>query len=74
MSSLGARIDEIDVQVEKIHQLIERSTADDPEMGAGAGTSTSLSVVQRNIDQAAASCEALDDHIRKIVRGGLSVV
>lgn len=72
--SLAGRVDEIDVQIEKIHQLIERSSADDPEMGAGAGTATSLSAVQRHIDKASAACEELDDHVRKIVRGGLSSV
>jgi hypothetical protein len=68
---LSSRVDEIDVQIEKIHRLIENGTRDDPELGAGLGTGEALASVQRKVDQAAAACETLDGHLRDLARQGL---
>lgn len=63
MSSLFSRVDEIDVQVDKLHRLIEGGSRIDPELAAGLGCSEDLTGVQRKIDRAAAAVEALDQHL-----------
>lgn len=69
MIQLGARVDEIDVQIDRIQRLIDAGSRQDPELGAGLGAREDLSSVQRKIDQAAAACESLDGHIRDLTRG-----
>ena len=65
---LTGRIDEIDVQIDKVHRLIDTAGRDDPEVAAGAASSQKAGNIQRKIDQACASVEALDGHIRDVVR------
>jgi hypothetical protein len=67
--TLGGRIDEIDVQIEKISRLILGASKNDPELAAGLGCGEDLGNVQRKIDKAGASCEVLDSHVRDLVRG-----
>jgi hypothetical protein len=66
MSALTSRIDEIDVQVEKIHRLIEGGSRVDPELGAGLATTEPMSAVQRKIDHAAAASESFDRDLRDL--------
>jgi hypothetical protein len=68
MSALLSRVDEIDVQIEKLHRLIESGSRLDPELAAGLGCSENVTSVQRKIDQAAAQVEALDLHLRDLRR------
>ncbi|OON27054.1 hypothetical protein BSA16_34010 [Micromonospora sp. Rc5] len=68
MSSLRGLVDEIDVQIEKIQRLIDAGAVLDPELGAGLGTTRSMTAVQRDIDNAAAASEALDRHLRTLPR------
>ncbi|MER7117353.1 hypothetical protein ABT332_22955 [Saccharomonospora azurea] len=65
---LSGRIDDIDVQIEKIHRLIESASRIDPELAAGMATGESLGSVQRKIDQASAACEDVDHHVRQVLR------
>lgn len=65
---LSGRIDDIDVQVEKIYRLIESASRIDPELAAGMATGESLGSVQRKIDQASAACEDVDHHVRQVLR------
>lgn len=65
---LSGRIDDIDVQIERIHRLIDSAGRIDPELSAGMATSESLSSVQRKIDQASAMCEDVERHVRDVLR------
>ncbi|MFC0437681.1 hypothetical protein [Kutzneria buriramensis] len=64
---LTGRVDEIDVQIEKVHRLIETAGRDDPDVAAGAASAQKAGNVQRKIDQACAAVETLDGHIRDLV-------
>jgi hypothetical protein len=64
----GGRVDDIDVQVEKLHRLIEGAARHDPELAAGMATTESVGNVQRKLDQAAASCEDVEHHLRDVIR------
>jgi hypothetical protein len=66
--SLGGRVDEIDVQIEKLHRLILGASKKDPELAAGMATSVPISSVQNYIDEASASCESLLSHLKDILR------
>jgi hypothetical protein len=68
MSALTSRVDDIDVQIEKIQRLIEAGSRVDPELAAGLGCAESLTNVQKKIDQAAAGAESLDRHLRDVRR------
>ncbi|MEU7776241.1 hypothetical protein AB0C44_33425 [Micromonospora taraxaci] len=68
MSSLRGLVDEVDVQIERIQRLIDAGAVLDPELGAGLGTTQSISGLQKDIDGAAVACEALDTHIRTLSR------
>jgi hypothetical protein len=68
MDSLAGRVDTIDVLMDKIRRSIEKGSRDDPEMAAGLGTGDSLGNVQRQIDRAAAACEALHYQVRDVIR------
>jgi hypothetical protein len=68
MSAVGARVDEVDVQVEKIQRLIDRAGATDPELAAGLATDQSLLAIERTINQASAACEDLEHHLRDVIR------
>jgi hypothetical protein len=65
---LTGRVDEIDVQLDKIHRMIDTAGRDDPEVACGAASSQKAGNVQRKIDQACAAVEALDGHVRDVVR------
>lgn len=65
---LGGRIDEIDVQIERIHRLIDSAAREDPELASGMATGETLASVQRKLDQASAGCEAVDQAIRDAAR------
>ncbi|MGW5266979.1 hypothetical protein ACWEQG_38900 [Microbispora sp. NPDC004025] len=69
MSSFGARIDEIDVQVERVARLVESSQRIDREMAAGLGCSEPMASIQGHIDRASASCEVLLRDLRKFKAG-----
>ena len=66
MSLLG-RVEEIDNQMDKITRLIDRSAADDPELGAGLASSRVVSA-QSTVDKMGAAVEELDAHLRDIAR------
>lgn len=65
---LSGRIDDIDVQIERIHRLIDSASRIDPELAAGMATAESLASVQRKIDQASAACEDVEHHVREVLR------
>lgn len=65
MSALTSRIDEIDVQVERISRLVESAQQIDRELAAGLGCSESMSSIQGHVDRASASVESLDRDLRK---------
>jgi hypothetical protein len=64
MRALTGRVDEIDMQVEKIKRLIDAGSRLDPELAAGYATSEDMPAIQRRIDQAAAACEAVEHDIK----------
>lgn len=68
MSAVGARVDEVDVQIEKLQRLIDRAATKDPELAAGLATEESLSAIERQINQACAACEDLEHHLRDVIR------
>jgi hypothetical protein len=68
VSAVGARVDDIDVQVEKIQRLIEHAGRFDPELAAGLATGQTLQGVERELNQASAVCEDLEHHLRDVVR------
>lgn len=68
MDSLISRVDTVDVLMDKIRRGIEKGSREDPEMAAGLGTGDSLLNVQRQIDRAAAACEALHYQVRDVIR------
>ncbi|WP_410666434.1 hypothetical protein [Amycolatopsis sp. lyj-84] len=68
MTTLRAEVDEIDVQVERIHKLVEGAARIDPELAAGMATTMSLGNVQRAIDRASAVCEDVDWAVRDSLR------
>jgi hypothetical protein len=57
-------IEEIDVQIDKIQRLIQASAVDDPELAAGLGCTRSMTSIQKDIDEAAVACDALDTQVR----------
>jgi hypothetical protein len=61
----GSRIDDIDVQVERVARLVESGQRIDRELAAGLGCSESMSSVQAHIDRASAACESLLKDLRK---------
>jgi len=65
---LGSRVDEVDVQIEKVYRLIDSASRLDPELAAGLATTESLSSVQQKIDQASAEAERVEQHVRKALR------
>lgn len=65
---LRGRVDDIDVQIEKIHRLIDSASRIDPELAAGMATGEALSSVQRKIDQASAACDDVEQHLRQVLR------
>lgn len=68
MTTLRTRVDEIDVQVEKIHRLVEGAARIDPELAAGMATTMTLGNVQRTLDRAAAACEDVEWAVRDSLR------
>lgn len=68
MSAVGARVDEVDVQIEKLQRLIDRAATNDPELEAGLATEESLAAIERKINQACAACEDLEHHLRDVIR------
>ena len=65
MSALTSRVDEIDVQVERLARLIDVSQQIDREMAYGHGCSEPIAAVQSRVDQASAAVESLDRDLRK---------
>ncbi len=65
---LSGRVDEIDVQMDKLSRLIDSASRLDPELSAGMATTESLSSVQRKIDQASAACEDVERHVRQALK------
>jgi hypothetical protein len=68
MSALLGRVDDIDVQIDKIQKLIEAGSRIDPELAAGLGCAESLTNVQKKIDRAAAGAESLERHLKDLKR------
>lgn len=62
---LGSRVDEIDVQIERVARLIESGQRIDRELAAGLATSQPIASVQADIDRASAACESLIRDLRK---------
>ncbi|WP_329094293.1 hypothetical protein [Streptosporangium sp. NBC_01469] len=65
MSAVTDRIDEIDVQMERISRLIGAAQNIDRELAAGLGCTESLSSIQSHVDRASASVESLHLDLRK---------
>jgi hypothetical protein len=65
MSALTSRIDEIDVQIERIARLVASAQQIDRELAAGLGCSESMASIQGRVDRASASVESLDRDLRK---------
>ncbi|MET8341011.1 hypothetical protein [Streptosporangium canum] len=65
MSVLTGRVDEIDVQMERVARLIQSAQPIDRELAAGLACAESLSSIQGTIDRALASVESLDREMRK---------
>lgn len=65
MSALTARVDEIDVQMERMKRLIEGAQTIDRELAAGLGCNESMSGIQGHIDRAIGTVESLDRDLRK---------
>jgi hypothetical protein len=63
MSAVGY-VDDIDVQIEKIHKLIEGGARIDPELAAGLATTESLGSVQRKLDRACAAAEEFAGYVK----------
>jgi hypothetical protein len=61
----GSRIDDIDVQVERVARLVESGQRIDRELAAGLATSQSMASVQSDIDRASAACESVLKDLRK---------
>jgi hypothetical protein len=68
MTTLRNRVDSIDVQIERVHHLIEIAGRTDVELAAGMATTLSLGTVQNTVDRAAAVCEDLDWAVRDSLR------
>lgn len=64
-SNLGSRIDDIDVQMERVARLIDSGAQIDRELAAGLGCNASMTSVQNRIDGALAECETLQKAIRQ---------
>uniref|UniRef100_UPI003F49920E hypothetical protein n=1 Tax=Amycolatopsis sp. CA-290885 TaxID=3239925 RepID=UPI003F49920E len=70
MSLVSGRLDDVDMQIEKIHRLVDGAIRLDPELATGAATTESLASVQRKIDQAAAGVEDLESDLKAAIREG----
>lgn len=65
MSVLGSRVDEIDVQVERVSRLVSAAQPIDRELAAGLACQESMASVQGHIDRASAAVESLERELRK---------
>lgn len=68
MSALTGRIDELDMQVDRLARFIEGSQRIDRELAAGLGCTESISSIQGHLDRASAACESLERAVRKLPR------
>ncbi|GAA3430382.1 hypothetical protein ACQP10_38525 (plasmid) [Streptosporangium sandarakinum] len=65
MSAVTDRIDEIDVQMERIARLVASGQNIDRELAAGLATDESMASIQSHVDRASAAAESLDRDLRK---------
>lgn len=65
MSALTSRVDEIDVQVERVSRLMDAAQQIDRELAAGMACQESMTSIQGHIDRASAAVESLDRELRK---------
>lgn len=65
MRTLGAHLDEVDVQMERISRLVSGAQLIDREMAAGLATTQSMASVQADIDSASAAAESLQRDFKK---------
>lgn len=65
MTALSSRVDEIDVQMDRIGRLVESGQRIDRELAAGLGCSESMVSIQGHVDRASAAIESLDRELRK---------
>lgn len=65
MSFVTDRIDEIDVQMERIARLVASGQQIDKELAAGLATDESMTSIQGHVDRASAAAESLDRDFRK---------
>jgi hypothetical protein len=65
MSVVTDRIDEIDVQMERIARLVGGAQSIDKELAAGLGCTESMSGIQSHVDRASAAAESLNRDLRK---------
>lgn len=63
--TLGAHLDEVDVQIERISRLVSGAQQIDREMAAGLATTQSMTSIQADIDAACAVAESLQRDFRK---------
>lgn len=70
MSLVAGRVDEIDVQMDRIHRLVDGAMLKDPELAIGAATTQSLGGLGRQIDQALASVLDLESDLKARIRAG----
>lgn len=72
-STIGSRIDDVDVQMERVARQIDSAAHIDRELAAGLGCSASMTSVQNSIDGALAECETLQSAIRRSLEQEKSV-
>lgn len=65
---LSSRIDDIDVQMERVSKLIDKAARIDRELAAGLGCNESMSSVQSKIDRSLEASESLLKEVRKAIK------
>lgn len=64
-TGLAGRVDDIDVQMERIARLVSAAQDIDRELAAGLACQESMAGIQGHVDRASAAAESLDRDIRK---------
>ena len=68
MKVLSGRIDEIDMQMEKVRRSIEVGARTDPELGAGLATSQEMTAIERKIMDGLILTGQVEDTINRALR------
>lgn len=67
-NNLASRVDEVDVQMDRIARLIDGGARMDPELAAGLGCSESLGSIEKTIDAANLAVLEFGEVIRQAAR------